>query len=324
MACPNSVPFPPGIHAPCLTWFGDDKTQEIDWDTQTKHLEYIISSGVHGVILAGTNGEAVALTNEEKRKLVHTTREIAQRLGCVDKLTITMGCGGQSTREVIAETILAKEAGAEFALVLVPSYFHFAMSEDAIVAFFEELADESPVPVVIYNFPTVVAGLDLNSDMLIKLGNHPNIVGVKLTCGGIAKVSKITAAHASSKFSAIAGQSDWLIPAMTVGGTGAVTGVSNLYPKFCLQVYELWKQGKVEESVDLQKRLAAMEWGFAKSGINGVKWVVGELLQYPAAKRHCRRPYPQFSDDKKQKWILDVVRPLLEDERSMNDSQLLR
>lgn len=142
-----------------------------------------------------------------------------------------MGCGGQSTRDVIAETRLAKAAGAEYALVLVPSYFHFAMDEDAIVAFFNELADASPIPVVIYNFPLVVAGLDLNTDMLSKLGHHPNIVGVKLTCGGIAKVARIAAEFSPSQFSALAGQSDWLVPALTVGGTGSVTGVGNLYPK---------------------------------------------------------------------------------------------
>ena len=295
------------------------------------------------VIIAGTNGEAVVLTKEEKTKLVQNTRKIAQRLGRSD-VTVTMGCGGQSTREVIAETILAKDAGAEFALVLVPSYYHFAMSEDAIVAFFEELASASPIPVLIYNFPTVVAGLDLNSDMLIKLGRHPNIVGVKLTCAGIAKVSKIAAEHEASVFSAVAGQSDWLIPALTVGGTGAVTGVGNLYPKvgrvaqslfnisrlslhdvqFCVQMYDLYKTGKFAEAVEMQKRLAKMEWGFAKTGINGVKWVVGELLGYPQEKRHCRRPYPQFTDTTKQAWVLETVKPLLAEEKQMNSSPLLQ
>jgi 4-hydroxy-2-oxoglutarate aldolase len=142
-----------------------------------------------------------------------------------------MGCGGQSTHKVIAETYLAKEAGAEFALVLVPSYFYFAMNEEAIITFFEEVADTSPIPILIYNFPTVVAGLDVNSDMLSRLGRHPNIVGVKLTCGGIAKVARIAAEFKPSEFSAVAGQSDWIIPALTVGGTGSVTGVGNLYPR---------------------------------------------------------------------------------------------
>lgn len=65
------------------------------------------------------------------------------------------------------------EAGADFALVLVPSYSHFAIDQDAIVAFFREVADASPLPLILYNFPGIVAGLDLNSEMLETLGNHP-------------------------------------------------------------------------------------------------------------------------------------------------------
>lgn len=80
----------------------------------------------------------MTLTSDEKTRLIKTTREIAQRLGRPE-LPITLGCGGQCTRDVIAETHLAKSAGADFALVLVPSYFHFAMNEEAIVAFFEEV-----------------------------------------------------------------------------------------------------------------------------------------------------------------------------------------
>jgi 4-hydroxy-2-oxoglutarate aldolase len=95
---------------------------------------------------------------------------------------------------------------------------------------------------LIYNFPGVAAGLDVNSDMLETLGAHPNIVGVKLTCGGIAKVARVRSVYEPSQFCAVAGQSDWLLPALVVGGTGTITGLANLYPKvsgFNLQsVYE--------------------------------------------------------------------------------------
>lgn len=84
---------------------------------------------------------------------------------------------------------------------------------------------------MIYNFPGVAAGLDVNSDMLNTLGAHPNISGVKLTCGGIAKVARIRAAYDPENFAALAGQSDWLLPALAVGGIGAITGLANLYPK---------------------------------------------------------------------------------------------
>jgi 4-hydroxy-2-oxoglutarate aldolase len=98
-----------------------------------------------------------------------------------------------------------------------------------------QLADASPVPVLIYNFPGVAAGLDVNSDMLEKLGAHPNIVGVKLTCGGIAKVARVRSRFEPEKFCALAGQSDWLLPAIAVGGIGTITGLANIYPKVSVQ-----------------------------------------------------------------------------------------
>ena len=222
--------FAPGIHVPSLTWFKDDETQEIDWDVQEKHFEFLISNGLHGIVIAGTNGEAATLSSAEKMQLVQTARKIAQRLGRGD-LPITIGGVAGCTRDTIRQTKEAKEAGASAFLALVPSYFHFAMNQEAIVSFFKELADASPIPIVIYNFPGVVAGLEVNSEMLDILGKHTNIVAVKLTCGGIAKVARISASFKKSEFVALAGQSDWLIPALSVGAVGTITGVANLYPK---------------------------------------------------------------------------------------------
>ncbi|KAF7563590.1 hypothetical protein G7046_g532 [Stylonectria norvegica] len=322
IAANKSKAYPPGIHVPSLTWFGSDANQEIDWDLQKKHLEFLITSGLDGVVIAGTNGEAVTLTAVEKSQLLRLTRETAIRVGRPD-LTITMGTSGHCTREVIAETQRAKEAGADYVLVLVPSYFHFAMTPDAIVAFFEELADASPLPVLIYNFPGVAAGLDVDSEMLERLGKHPNIVGVKLTCGGIAKVARVVAQYKPEEFSALAGQSDWLVPALSVGATGVITGVANLYPKACMQIYDLYISGKVGEAQAAQLKLAQIEWGFAKGGINGTKWVVAKLLGYPLESCDCRRPYPKYDDEKKQAWIKGAVEPLVKVEQSLAFSKIM-
>ncbi|KAL7905840.1 hypothetical protein GGI35DRAFT_471361 [Trichoderma velutinum] len=305
-------PFPPGIHVPSLTWFSNNHSQEIDWDLQERHLNFVITSGLHGVVIAGTNGEAVTLAQDEKIKLITMTRRIATQTGRPN-ITVTVGCSGQCTRDVIAETRMAKEAGADFALVLVPSYFHFAMNKDSIIAFFEEAADASPLPILIYNYPNVVAGLDVDSEMLDRLAKHRNIVGVKLTCGGIAKVSRIAAMYRPDKFSALAGQSDWLVPALSVGSTGAITGIANLYPK----IYDLFVAGKVKEATALQLELAKMEWGFAKGGINGTKWVVAKLRGYPQESCHCRRPYPKYDNATQQEWIVGVVGALEATERSI-------
>lgn len=173
-----SKPALEGIHVPSLTFFSSSSKQGIDWDTQKRHLRFLITSGVHGIVLAGTNGEAITLSRIEKSELVRATREAARDLGSPN-LPISLGTSGTSTRDVLDDCSAAKEAGADFALVLVPSFFHFAMTKDAICEFFEEVADASPVPVVIYNFPGVAAGLNVDSTMLDRLAKHNNIVGVK-------------------------------------------------------------------------------------------------------------------------------------------------
>lgn len=182
-AAASAMPALQGIHVPSLTFFSESPKQEIDWPTQTKHLQFLISSGIHGVVLAGTNGEAITLSRSEKADLVRATRKTANDLG-KNSFPISLGTSGTSTRDVIHDCVTAKEAGADFALVLVPSFFHFAMTKDAICDFFEEVADASPVPVVIYNFPGVAAGLNVDSTMLDRLAKHQNIVGVKVGQSG--------------------------------------------------------------------------------------------------------------------------------------------
>lgn len=137
---------------------------------------------------------------------------------------------------------------------------------------------------------------------------------IQLTCGGIAKITRLSATYPASQFCALAGQSDWLIPALSVGGTGCITGVGNLYPRACVDIYDLYRAGKLEAAQKLQYTLAVSELGFGDGGINGTKWVVGELLGYPEDSRDCRRPYPKFIDKEKQQWILKQVRALEADE----------
>lgn len=131
----------------------------------------------------------------------------------------------------------------------------------------------------------------------------------------------MAASFKPSEFSALAGQSDWLVPALSVGGTGCITGVANLYPRVCLAVYEAYVAGKFEDAQKLQIQLGTSELGFGEGGINGTKWVVGELLGYPEESRDCRRPYPTFSDKEKRQWILDQVRVIEAEESRLQDNK---
>jgi dihydrodipicolinate synthase/N-acetylneuraminate lyase len=84
-----------------------------------------------------------------------------------------------------------------------------------------------------------------------------------------------------------------------------------------MQIYDLFKAGKVKEAQDAQLELAKMEWGFGKGGINGTKWIVAKLHGYPEGSWHCRRPYPVFNDEGKQEWITGVVKPYQQVEQSL-------
>jgi dihydrodipicolinate synthase/N-acetylneuraminate lyase len=182
------------------------------------------------VVLAGSSGESATLSVEEKSMLVKKTREIADRLGKTD-FTVTMGCLAGSTRDILVQIEAAYKNGADFALTLVPSIFHWAMTQKAITDFFEEVADRSPIPIVIYNFPNLLSGLDVNCDMLEKLGAHPNIAAVKLTCGGVGKAQRVATQFEPAQFTSLSGMSDWLVAAFAAGSTGCISGVANIFPR---------------------------------------------------------------------------------------------
>lgn len=90
-----------------------------------------------------------------------------------------------------------------------------------------------------------------------------------------------------------------------------------------MQIYDSYKAGKVKEAEAAQLKLAQMEWGFAKGGINGTKWVVAKLRGYPLESCHCRRPYPKFTDESKQEWILKVVEALAVTEKSLGKREVV-
>ncbi|KAI1612749.1 hypothetical protein EDD37DRAFT_678968 [Exophiala viscosa] len=312
----RSKAFPPGIHAPSVTFFEDDAKQDIDWTTQENHLEFLVKSGVHGIVIAGSSGEAATLTMDERSQLVSRTRSIAKAQG-KDKFPVTIGCIAGCTRDIMSQITAGHRSGADYALVLVPSIFHWAMTKKAVVAFFQEVADRSPVPILIYNFPNLLSGLDVDSDMLAELGSHPNICGVKLTCGGIAKVTRIAEQFRPQEFVALSGMSDWIVPALSVGGAGCISGLANLFPKTLVAIYELYTTGKVAEATVLQKQLGLPEWGVGTSGVNGMKWIIVKRRGYPETSAHCRRPFPRFVDAEKQERVMKLTAPMVPIEKEL-------
>jgi len=268
---------PAGVYVPAVLFFKDD---ELDIPSIESHVLRLAQGGVTGILVQGSNGEAQHLSHEERALAIRTTKRVLKENG-YDKVIVMAGTGTPSTKETKLLNVEAKEAGADFVLVLTPGVWPPQMSKDNILKFHREVADASPLPVLIYNFPTVCAGIDLDSDMLSALAEHPNIVGTKLSCGSIGKLHRLTTAHLATSFAVFAGQSQWVLPGLFCGSAGVIAATVNLAPKIHLRLYHLWKEGKVDEAMKYQVLLGHADWAVTKvGGVTGLKRAVSQFFGY--------------------------------------------
>ena len=171
---------PSGIYTPLVTFFKSDSS--LDLEAIKSHALRIARGGVAGLVIQGSNGEAVHLNNSERQTVIRTVRSTLNENG-FDQIKLIVGAGAPSEIATVQLCQEAKEAGGDFTLVLPPSYWPGAMTKPVLLNFFRGVADKSPLPVLIYNFPMVANGVNIDSETMLELAQHPNVVGCKLTCG---------------------------------------------------------------------------------------------------------------------------------------------
>lgn len=311
-------PLPCGIYAPTMTFF-DPETEALDIPTIKKHAERLVQDGLVGLVTMGSNGEAIHCTREEKLAVTQATREALDAAGFTDT-PIIIGATEGSVRVTIEMCKAAKGAGADYALLLPPSYFRGLMDEQAVYDYFINVADESPLPLILYNYPGAVAGIDMDSDLLIKLAEHPNIVGTKFTCGNTGKLTRVALAtdaktpwSEGSGYMAFGGMCDFTVQTLASGGSGIIAGGANVMPKVCVKVWNLYAEGKKEEAIALQKTLSKGDWVLTKAAIAGTKQAIQSYFGYGG---HPRRPLKRL-DKARVAAIEDGVREVLEVEKSL-------
>jgi 4-hydroxy-2-oxoglutarate aldolase len=260
-------PLIPGVYVPTVAFFDDN--EDVDIFSTEKHAARLATTGIAGIVTHGSNGEAVHLDREERILITRATRRALDSAG-QDDMPIIVGCGAQSTRETIRLCREAASSGGDYALVLPPSYYGSLLTSDLLLSHFRAVADASPVPLLIYNFPAVAGGLDIISDQIIALSKHPNIVGVKLTCGNTGKLCRV-AAGVKGPFLTTGGSADFILPTLIVGGDGVIAGLANLAPKSCVRIMELYKRGELAQAQELQAIVARGDWVAIKGGFVAVK-----------------------------------------------------
>ncbi|KAF8807074.1 dihydrodipicolinate synthetase [Phlegmacium glaucopus] len=273
-----STPPPPGFYVPAVLFF--DKNEDLHIPSIQAHVLRLAQGGVTGILVQGSNGEAQHLSHEERKQAISLTRKTLDENGFKDVLVIA-GTGAQSTRETKKLCADAKDAGASHVLVLTPSTWPRMMTVDNVLRFHREVADASPIPTMIYNFPTVTAGQDLDSDIIAALAEHPNIVGTKLSCGNIGKLQRLTSRFSSSEFAVFAGRTDTYLHGLLAGSAGTIAALVNLLPKLHRRLYELYQKGHIEEAMALQARLGHGDWAASKiGGIAGIKAIISKNFGY--------------------------------------------
>ena len=129
----------------------DPVSPPLDFEAQTKHSLFLLKGGIQGLVILGSTGEAIHLTNKERNELIKSQREELDKAGYKDRAIIA-GTATQNVEETLVQLNDAKAAGAEYGMVLAPGYFASAASQQGITKWFQAVADKSPLPVMMWVF----------------------------------------------------------------------------------------------------------------------------------------------------------------------------
>ena len=251
-----------GVMPPITTPFQDGKLAS---DKLKNNFQKWNQTGLSGYLVLGSNGEAVYLNEKEKIKVIEISREFIP----TSKIML-VGTGMESTQETILFTNQVAKMGADCALVVTPSYFKGSMKPQILYDHFIAVAESSRIGILIYNVPQFT-GINLEPELVAKLSQHPNIIGIKDSSGNIGQLSEII--HLSKKgFTVFVGSAPVFFPALCVGAAGGILAVANVVPQECVQIQSLFNKGKMNEARALQSRLTPLaKTVTTKFGIGGLK-----------------------------------------------------
>jgi len=205
-----------GIWVPLVTPF---QQGEIDYPALTLLCQKMMQQGVDGVVVCGTTGEAPMLSKEEQLQVLDTVLEV------IPGQQVIMGLSGTHM-----PTVLAMQQAIEqrpIAGVLIPAPYYIRPSQAALAAWFTQLADNSSVPVVLYNVP-YRTGIHLELETILQLAGHPRIAAIK-DCGG--SIDMTQSLIADGRLDVLCGEDTQILSTLCLGGTGAIAASSHLYPE---------------------------------------------------------------------------------------------
>ncbi len=259
-----------GIFPPITTPFIDGK---VAYDKLASNIERWNRTGLKGFVVLGSNGEYVYLSEEEKRRVVDTVVQSAAK-----EMRVIAGTGCESSAETLRLTEDCARLGAHAALVVTPHYYGDRMKEAAMLRYFSELADHSPIPILLYNVPKFTH-INMAADFVARLSEHPNIVGLKDSSANVIQLGEILN-RVAGDFNVMVGTAGVLFSGLTLGCSGGVCALANVAPQECVQIFDQVKAGDLEAARQLQLKMIPVNQAVtAVYGVPGLKAAM-DMLGY--------------------------------------------
>ncbi|KAL2135124.1 hypothetical protein VTI74DRAFT_9717 [Chaetomium olivicolor] len=286
MSPPATIP-PKGVYVPSPTFFGPSSSipkgcfqVPVDVEAQINHSIFLAKSGVTGLVLLGSTGEAVHLTRPERSNLVSSVRKGLKQAG-FDNYPIMAGVLTNGIEETLEWLGDYAKAGAQWGLVLTPGYFGPAVTQEGIVEWYTIVADRSPIPILVYNYPGVTNGVQVLPETYRTLAQHPRIVGCKMSHGNVSHHLQVSLDPEidHNNFRVYSGFGNQLGPIVRFGAAGVIDGMAAFYPKTVVRLMRLIEQGDQapETQAEIQQLQFAVSQGeefVMRYGVLGIKEAV--------------------------------------------------
>ena len=266
-----------GLLLPTPTPFG--RGGEIDFPALRANLDKWSGAGVSGFVLLGSTGERVHLDDREYLQTIETARTAV-----ANDLLFIVGAGQQSVVGTNNEIKRAAQAGAEAVLVITPYFYRSAINQETLISFYTAVADESPVPVLLYSMPPLT-GIKIEPETVARLSEHSNIIGVKDSSNDIESFIR-TVKLCAADFAVLTGNGTVLLDALRAGATGAILAVGCAVPEVCVEIMRAFNAGEDERPAALQSKLTPLAAAVTtKYGIGGLKAALDMAGYHGAAVR---------------------------------------
>lgn len=257
-----------GIYPPLTTPFVND---EVAFDKLDENIFKYEKKLLSGYVLFGSNGESVFLTSQEKIQLIRNVRNQTNR-------TIIAGTGLDSIKDTIALSNVAAEAGANYALIITPSFFKTEMKHHTFLNYYLKIADSVMMPIIIYNVPKFTA-VNIEVETVLELSSHPNIVGLKDSTENPSRISEVVS-NVNPEFKVIVGTASVLYSGLLSGAVGGILALANIAPDDCLQIFNLYREQNFQKALEVQNKMIPINKAVtSKFGVAGLKAAM-DLIGY--------------------------------------------